>query len=641
VFLMTTINVSNAAQLQSAIASATGGDTISLAAGNYGDVNINKAFASDVTITSQSAGSPAVFNTLTVVNSSHLAFDDLAVKFTPTASTYTWSSAVEFRDSNYITFTHSTVTGGPAVSGVSQSATGTDYTGNVIGLPTAYGILVNTSNTVKVDGVEVSQFYKGVVINKSDYVTVSHSDIHDTRTTPIVAGGGNHITIDSNHLHDVNPWHFGPTGDHADYLAMWTVDGQASASTDVKITNNLMEQGKGQAVLGMWMQGGGAGYTNVQISGNAILAGNFQGIVLSEVTGGTVDHNTLLQTSGSTSDAPSILLAVGSEKISVHDNVTSAYNDTSGSSGTLANTASNNTIVQHFDSTKAGYYNNDLILKAEASHDISGLYGTAAALSTTTITPIVTAPVLSAPVVTIPVVTVPIVTAPAVTTPSAPATAGPDAGLTLNGAWDWGKLVGGSGNDTFYSKTTGDTLAGGAGDDVYNLIGGSKTLVVEAAGGGVDTVISKGDYTLGDNVENLTLAPASDNWGGTGNSLNNVIKGNAGGNGLDGGAGNDTIDGGAGNDYITGGAGNDLLTGGLGKDTFRFGPGSGRDTITDFSKTDHDAVDITAYMKAGAKVILTDVGTDVQISFGASTDVITLTGVHAKDLVSTFYGFTA
>jgi Ca2+-binding RTX toxin-like protein len=644
---MTTINVSNATQLQSALASAKGGDTISLAAGNYGDLNLNKNFASDVTITSQNAGSPAVFNTLTVVDSSHLAFDGITVKFTPVATTYSFSSAVEFRNSSDITFTHSTVQGGVAVSGINQDGTGTDYYGNVRGLPTGYGININNSNGVKVDGVEVSSFYKGVFLNNSNNVTVAHSDIHDTRTTPIVVGGGSHITIDANHLHDVNPYQFGATGDHADYLAMWTIGTQTTSSTDIKVTNNLMEQGKGQAVLGMWMQGGSAGYTNVQISGNAILAGNFQGIVLSEVTGGVVDHNTLLQTSGTTFDtAPSILLAVGSEKISVHDNITSAYNDQSGSKGALANTASNNTIVQKFDPTKAGYYTNDLILKSEASHDITGLYGSSSTATLVPSTTYVTTPVVTAPaVVTAPVVTAPVVVAapPAVTAPApAPATTpAADVGHAVNGSWDWAKLVGGAGADTFFSKTTGDTLSGGAGDDTYNLIGGSKTLVVEAAGGGVDTVISRGDYTLGDNVENLTLAPATDNWGGKGNSLNNVIIGNAGGNGLEGGAGNDTIDGGAGNDYLTGGLGADRLTGGAGKDTFRFSQGDGKDVITDFSKTDHDAIDISSYIKAGAKIVVTDVGSDVQISFAGTADVITLTGVHAKDLVSTFYGFTA
>jgi Ca2+-binding RTX toxin-like protein len=191
------------------------------------------------------------------------------------------------------------------------------------------------------------------------------------------------------------------------------------------------------------------------------------------------------------------------------------------------------------------------------------------------------------------------------------------------------------------SKTTGDTLVGGAGDDVYNLIGGSKTLVVELAGGGTDTVISKGDYTLGDNVENLTLSSTSaDNWGGTGNGLNNVILGNGGNNFLLGMGGNDTINGGAGNDYIYGGVGSDRLTGGAGKDTFRFEKGSGQDVVTDFTKIQHDAIDLSAYYKLGLKASLVDVGADLKISF-TSGDTITLTGIHASDLTATYYGFTA
>jgi Ca2+-binding RTX toxin-like protein len=652
---MTTYAVSNATQLTSTLASAKGGDVITLASGNYGDVTISGVFSSDVTIVSQSATSPAIFHTLTLNDSSHIKLDSLDVNATPTAATYTWSPAVSINDSSFITFAHSTVTGGNAVSGVSQTAADTDFTGNVIGMPTGYGVTVTASSNVTVNALDISQFYKGVVLYKSDYVTVSNSDIHDTRTTPIVAGGGNHITIDSNHLHDVNPWKFGPTGDHADYLAMWTNAGQTSASTDIKITNNLMEQGKGQAVLGMWMFGEAAGFTNVQISGNAILAGNFQGIVLADVTGGTIDHNTLLQTSGSNLEsAPSILLASGAEKISVHDNVASAFNDTSGSTGALANTLFNNAIAQKWIAGAAGYYTNDLITTTEALYDTLVSAGGSTTTTTPTTTTTTTPTTTTNTTTTIPTTTTttpttttttPTTTTTAPTTStgtsvSAPVETSTTAGQTLYGTWDWGKLVGGSGNDTFMSKTTGDTLIGGAGDDTYNLIGSSKTLVVEAAGGGTDTVISKGDYTLGDNVENLTLAPATDNWGGTGNSLNNVIIGNAGGNFLLGMAGNDTIDGGAGNDYIYGGTGNDRLTGGLGKDTFRFDKGSGQDTVTDFNKSQHDVIDLSAYFKAGYKAALTDVGADVKISF-TTGDAIVLTGIHAKDLVATYYGFTA
>jgi Ca2+-binding RTX toxin-like protein len=66
------------------------------------------------------------------------------------------------------------------------------------------------------------------------------------------------------------------------------------------------------------------------------------------------------------------------------------------------------------------------------------------------------------------------------------------------------------------------------------------------------------NYTLGPNLENLTLT-GSANLTGIGNSLGNNLVGNAGDDTLDGGGGADTLDGGAGTDTLLGGAGNDTL----------------------------------------------------------------------------------
>ncbi|WP_431509824.1 calcium-binding protein [Variovorax sp. DAIF25] len=117
-------------------------------------------------------------------------------------------------------------------------------------------------------------------------------------------------------------------------------------------------------------------------------------------------------------------------------------------------------------------------------------------------------------------------------------------------------LTGGAGNDTLNGGAGTDTLIGGAGNDVY-VVDAAGDVITELANEGTDIVQSAITYTLGANVENLTLT-GSTAINGTGNALDNVLTGNAANNTLTGGAGNDTLNGGAGIDTLIGGAGNDV-----------------------------------------------------------------------------------
>lgn len=145
-------------------------------------------------------------------------------------------------------------------------------------------------------------------------------------------------------------------------------------------------------------------------------------------------------------------------------------------------------------------------------------------------------------------------------------------------------LYGGSGNDTLDGGGGTDTLYGGGDDDTY-IVDESGVTIVEEVEDGTDLVESSVHHALADNVENLELT-GSDDLNGTGNELNNEIKGNSGNNNLMGNAGDDTLHGNKGNDWLFGGDNSDELYGDDDDDTLLGGGGidlleggEGRDTL--------------------------------------------------------------
>jgi Ca2+-binding RTX toxin-like protein len=119
-------------------------------------------------------------------------------------------------------------------------------------------------------------------------------------------------------------------------------------------------------------------------------------------------------------------------------------------------------------------------------------------------------------------------------------------------------LNGGAGNDTLDGGNAADKLAGGAGDDVF-IVDNAGDVVTEMVNEGHDQVLTTlVKYALTADVEDLGYTGGA-NFAGTGNALDNRIRGGIGNDTLSGGAGDDTLSGMGGADSIDGGAGDDTL----------------------------------------------------------------------------------
>ncbi len=251
-------NVANAAQLQTALSRAVGGDKIMLAAGDYGSVAIHgRNYASNVTIQSANWTNKAHFDGLNMTNSSNIMFNGLDMGRGREAADAEFSPVNFVRNSINIRFN------------------GVYFHGDRDGDPTddLVGLSVYDSRGVKVTNSEFDDLGRGMYVLRSSDTQVVGNNFHDLRLDGICVAATNGIILHNNVFKD-----FHPVGDdHADAIQFWNT-GQTRGSQNASIKNNVIWFPEDYAdtlegIQGIWVADPGAyGYQNFVIENNLVYS---------------------------------------------------------------------------------------------------------------------------------------------------------------------------------------------------------------------------------------------------------------------------------------------------------------------------------------------------------------------------------
>ena len=350
----TTIIVSSAEELTKALDAATGGETILLEPGDYGDLQISPkslknshgVYDSTVTIRSANPDEPAVFSSVGIAGGQNIHFADLEFELSPTEETTTrtrlfdvgrWSPAD--RDSANITVENSKFTGQPVPEGMGGDPNDPEdvaaHGGNVDGMSTGIAFSARGGENISFVGNEIDGFHRGAVFTQIDNLDVSDNYVHDLRSDGFDFAEVTNVLIEGNEIRDMNPWRHEDApgrGDHADLIQFWTANTD-SPSENIIIRGNILHVSEGDASQSIFMRNeqvdrGLAGeemyYRNILIEDNVIYNSQANATRVGETIGLTIRNNTYVQNldeeNGSVS-VPAINVALSSEDVTIENNI--------------------------------------------------------------------------------------------------------------------------------------------------------------------------------------------------------------------------------------------------------------------------------------------------------------------------------
>jgi len=274
--------------------------SIALAPGDYGDVTLGH-LGRAMRIAAADPATPPVFSSLTISGAEDLTLADIVVKLSvPPDKKY--QSMVNIDHVSRLTLTGMTFDGAAAPAARELR-----------------GLLLQNSSDITISDCRFTGFFRALVGLAVRDVMLTHNDISGMSSDGFNFAQAQNVTIARNRFGAFKT----TEASHADYVQFWST-GTEKASRNITVAENLMLQGEGVDVQGIFLEfEPRLPARDVTVRDNVIIQSSPHGISLYNVIGATVEGNMAVAIPQAKYKVAIRLIGVSDGRVT--DNVATAY----------------------------------------------------------------------------------------------------------------------------------------------------------------------------------------------------------------------------------------------------------------------------------------------------------------------------
>ena len=381
------LTVRDAAALREALRGARGGETIALAPGGYGVLELSElAPASPVTLRSAEPSDPARLSGMMLRDVSNLRLEGLVLDYSYEPGTRpTGARPFQILGGSNVAIVHATFEGDVA-SGTGSPADDGHAAGT--------GLFARNTQGLEIRGSLFTEWFRAAVLREIDDLVVAGNRITAIRSDGLNLVAVRRALVENNEIGD---FRLSPRSkDHADMIQFWT-NKTPRPSTEVTIRGNVLHAGTGGATHSIFMRNeevdnGRAGpemfYRDVVIEDNAIANAHLHGITVGETDGLAIRRNTLVRVPAAVREKqarspalsiPTIRVAHRSRDVVVEGNVTGPVREGGPSGLVLGHDAQadwrveNNVVAQDARPGRPGWYGDLFVAATGPERPLEGL----------------------------------------------------------------------------------------------------------------------------------------------------------------------------------------------------------------------------------------------------------------------------